>query len=268
MTDTRASAKEREHPDPKILNAIRTRGFGVVPEMLGADTVEAMRTQLMRAINEDLEAWAGREYPDAWMVHNLMVRHEVFAQFLENTALHAYLTPLLGDTCIVYAYTSSSMPPSGANFSHRVHVDSPRVIPGYWTNVGVMVALDDYTSENGATRFLPCSFEREDPPSIEEFLESSEETKPRAGDAVVFNARTWHMGGMNRTSAPRHAITLNVCRSYMRQRFDYPRLVGNETLAHVGETGRRFLGFSVRMPATLDDYYLPEDERLYKAGQG
>jgi ectoine hydroxylase-related dioxygenase (phytanoyl-CoA dioxygenase family) len=160
------------------------------------------------------------------------------------------------------------MPPSGANFSHRVHVDSPRVIPGYWTNVGVMVALDDYTNENGATRFLPYSFEREDPPSLDEFLEKSEETFPQAGDAVVFNARTWHMGGMNRSSDARHAITLNVCRSFMRQRFDYPRLVAEETLAHIGETGCRFLGFNVRMPAALEEYYLPEDQRLYKAGQG
>jgi ectoine hydroxylase-related dioxygenase (phytanoyl-CoA dioxygenase family) len=76
------------------------------------------------------------------------------------------------------------------------------------------------------------------------------------------------MGGANRTDTPRHAITLNVCRSYMRQRFDYPRLVGDETLDYVGEVGRRFLGFNVRMPATIEEYYLPEAERLYKAGQG
>ena len=45
------------------------------------------------------------------------------------------------------------------------------------------------------------------------------------------------MGGMNSTDTARHAITFNVCRSYMRQRFDYPRLVGDETLAHLGEIG-------------------------------
>ena len=73
---------------------------------------------------------------------------------------------------------------------------------------------------------------------------------------------------MNKSSVSRHAITLNVCRSYMRQRFDYPRLVGDETLTHIGETGRRFLGFDVRMPTQLAEYYLPEDQRLYKAGQG
>ena len=142
------------------------------------------------------------------------------------------------------------------------------MIPGYWTNVGVMVALDDYTEENGATRFLPHSFERVDPPSLEEFLGASEQTLLRAGQAVVFNARTWHMGGANRTETPRHAITLNVCRSYMRQRFDYPRVVGDETLEHIGEVGRRFLGFNVRMPANIEEYYLPEEQRLYKAGQG
>jgi ectoine hydroxylase-related dioxygenase (phytanoyl-CoA dioxygenase family) len=254
--------------DPTVLATIRERGFSLVPGVLGEDEVAEMRRELQRAVDDDMSAWHGKDYPDAWMVHNLMVRHPSFARFLENPVLHAYLTPLLGDTCIVYAYTSSSMPPSGANFSHRVHVDSPRVIPGYWTNVGVMVALDDYTEENGATRFLPGSFEREAPPTIEEFLADSELTFPKAGEAVVFNARTWHMGGMNASGRARHAITLNVCRSYMRQRFDYPRLVGEETLAHVGDVGRRFMGFNVRMPATLEEYYLPESERLYKAGQG
>jgi ectoine hydroxylase-related dioxygenase (phytanoyl-CoA dioxygenase family) len=149
-----------------------------------------------------------------------------------------------------------------------VHVDSPRVIAGYWTNVGVMVALDDYSAANGATRYLPESFERVDPPSLEEFMAESEQVLPRAGESVIFNARTWHMGGKNTTDQARHAITMNVCRSYMRQRFDYPRLVGAETLDHVGEVGKRFLGFNVRMPASLDEYYLPEPERLYKAGQG
>jgi ectoine hydroxylase-related dioxygenase (phytanoyl-CoA dioxygenase family) len=268
MNDAPTATGARVQPDDAILAEIRERGFGVAPEVLDPETASLMRRELQRAIDEDLAAWEGANYPDAWMVHNLMVRSPVFARFLENPALHAYLTPLLGETCILYAYTSSSMPASGANFSHRVHVDSPRVVTGYWTNVGVMVALDDYTRENGATRFLAKSFEREDPPLLEEFLERSEGVFPRAGDAVIFNARTWHMGGMNRTTSSRHAITLNVCRSYMRQRFDYPRLVGEETLAHIGETGRRFLGWNVRMPASLDEYYLPEEQRLYKAGQG
>lgn len=83
-----------------------------------------------------------------------------------------------------------------------------------------------------------------------------------------FNARTWHMGGVNQTDRPRHAVTMNVCRSYMRQRFDYPRLVSPEIANQLGEVSRRFLGFNVRMPTSLEEYYLPEESRLYKANQG
>ena len=105
--------------DRATLDRIREKGFAVVPGVLDRDTVGTMKQELQRAIDDDLAAWAGRDYPDAWMVHNLMVRHPVFARFLENPVLHAYLTPLLDDTCIVYAYTSSSMPPSGARSKPR-----------------------------------------------------------------------------------------------------------------------------------------------------
>jgi ectoine hydroxylase-related dioxygenase (phytanoyl-CoA dioxygenase family) len=54
----------------------------------------------------------------------------------------------------------------------------------------------------------------------------------------------------------------------MRQRFDYPRLVPPELVAQLGPAGRRFLGFNVRVPTSLDEYYVPEEKRLYKAGQG
>ena len=249
---------------------VRDQGFAVITEVVDPAIVTTMRGELQRCVDEDLARWnsgdAGRV--DAWMVHNLMLRADCFADFLENPALHSCLTPLLGDTCIVYAYTSSSMPPGASNYSNRIHTDCPRVIPGYVTNVGFICALDDFSEENGGTRFLPRSFERIEPPDEEEFLRDGVLVLPRAGQGVVFNARLWHCGGANGTRRPRHAITLNVCRAYMRQRFDYPRMTPPVLYERLGEVGRRFLGFNVRVPTGLEEYYLPEGQRLYKAGQG
>jgi len=256
------------HPDPAKLREVRQRGFTVVPGILPPADVPHLRQRLEECIHEDMQKWRGRLYTDAWMVHNLMARDLFFARVMENAAMQAYLGDLLGETCIVYAYTSSSMPGEGTNYSHRVHVDCPRVIPGYISNVGFMLALDDFTADNGATYFLSESFHRPDAPSVEEFLRDAERVFPRAGDMVLFNARTWHLGGENRTAQPRHALTLNVCRAYMRQRFDYPRLVPQEIVEQLGEVGRRFLGFNVRMPTSLEEYFVPDDRRLYKANQG
>jgi ectoine hydroxylase-related dioxygenase (phytanoyl-CoA dioxygenase family) len=252
-----------------IVGEILNEGVGLVPGVLPRNEALAARSILQAAIDEDTGKFSGNpHYIDHWMVHNLMVRGEPFLQLLENPVLHAYIAPLLSDTCIVYAYTSSSMPPRGSNFSRRIHTDCPRVIPGYWTNVGVMIALDDFTPDNGATWFLPRSQSQFEAPNEAEFEENAIRLYPKAGDAIFFNARTWHRGGVNETDAPRHCITMNVCRSYMKQRFDYPRLVPENLIAQLGPVGRRFIGMDTRVPTSLDEYYVPPEQRLYKAGQG
>ena len=54
----------------------------------------------------------------------------------------------------------------------------------------------------------------------------------------------------------------------MRQRFDFPRLVPNEIIASLGDDGRRLIGMNVRMPTSLEEFYLPPEQRLYKPDQG
>jgi ectoine hydroxylase-related dioxygenase (phytanoyl-CoA dioxygenase family) len=255
--------------DPELLFALKEDGVVTVPGVLSREEAQAMRPALQRAIDEDLARWEGSPgYIDQWMVHNLMVRDDAFLHVLENPVLHGYLSEILGDTCIVYAYTSSSMPPRSSNYSRRVHVDCPRVIPGYVTNIGITLALDDFTNENGATEMLSRSQWRTDTVSEEEFERNATRYLLKAGDAIIFNARTWHRGGLNTTDQPRHALTINVCRSYMKQRFDYPRLVPSQLVEKLGPVGRRFLGFDSRVPASLDEYYVPAERRLYKANQG
>jgi ectoine hydroxylase-related dioxygenase (phytanoyl-CoA dioxygenase family) len=218
--------------------------------------------------NQQRRAVTERTAVDDFMVHNPMVSDHRFLHLLENRSIVDALDEFLGDTSILYAYTSSSMPANGTNYSRRIHVDSPRVIPGYMTNLGVIVALDDFTEDNGATYYLPGSFERTDVPTEAEFFDNAKRVFPKRGDLVVFNARTFHSGGQNTTDAARHAVTLNACRSFMRQRFDYPRLVDQTLINELTPTLRRILGFNVRVPASMEEYYLPEEQRLYKANQG
>jgi ectoine hydroxylase-related dioxygenase (phytanoyl-CoA dioxygenase family) len=256
-------------PDEARVREVQERGFTLVEGVLESWEIPPLKDLLETCIDEDLQRWGGKsDFRDGWMVQNLMMRGLPFALLLENEAIQAYFSALLGDTCIIYAYTSSSMPPGGSNFSHRIHVDCPRVIPDYITNATCLIALDDYTPENGATYFLPGSQHRLDKPSEEEFLARAERGYPRAGDAVFFNCRTYHMGGQNKTNLARHAIGMQAVRSYMRQRFDFPRMVPAEVLEYLGDVGRRFLGFNVRMPTSMEEYYVPEEKRLYKANQG
>lgn len=251
-----------------IYGEILERGFAVVGPMVDKPTVANLRSKLEASIAADITKWSDNAwYKDHWMVHNLLVRDEAFLKLLENQVMHDYLSRLLSPSCILYAYTSSSLPAHGSNFSRRIHVDSQAEVLGYITNVGVLLALDDFTDNNGATYYLPGSHKSLEVPTEEEFFARAVRVHPKAGEAVIFNARTFHYGGTNATDQARHAVTLNVCRHWMKQRFDYPRMLNEEQISLLGPTGRRFVGLDSRIPIGLDEYYVAPEERLFKSGQ-
>lgn len=249
-----------------LLQQLEEDGLTVVPKVLPMEQVEALRSELEAAMSED-ERLRPNVF-DSGMVHNCMLRGPKMAELLDQPVMHAYLGAFFAPTCILYAYQSSSLRPSKGNFGSRVHVDSPRFIPGYSTNVGVIFALDPFNSDTGGTFYLKGSHRSAEIPDDKTFFASASQAMCDPGDMILFHARLVHAAGTNRTGRTRHALTLNVCRSFMRQRFDFPRLVPESLIRGLGVEGRRFLGMNVRMPTSLEEFYLPEAQRLYKPNQG
>ena len=131
-----------------------------------------------------------------------------------------------------------------------------------------MLALDDITLENGATYFLPGSHKSEGPPTDEEFFANAVQITRKAGDAVFFSTRCYHAGAPNHTDKIRYAIGLQACRPWMKQRFDYPRLLSPELAASLSDRARGFLGFNSRVPVDENEFYVSPEERTYKANLG
>jgi ectoine hydroxylase-related dioxygenase (phytanoyl-CoA dioxygenase family) len=243
---------------------IEVDGYVILPDILEPSFVARAKRELAQAITADSGRYGPRSERDYGMVMLCALHGGSFLDLLENDRLLAPFNAVLGEECIVYAYTSSSMPPGGVNYSGRVHVDSPRLIPGYVTNMGVTILLDDFTEINGATWFLPGSHTRSDAPTEEEFYQQARRVIAPAGSAFFFNARLWHAGGSNATSSWRHALTINMCRSYMKQRIDIPRAMAGMQVDVVSDKVKQKLGFFAQPPASLEEYYLPPEQRSYR----
>lgn len=249
----------------KHIRAFSEDGFCIVDQALNKTTVRSLRMELDRAMKEDL-ASDGEKF-DAGMVHNLMLRGTALLNLIDDPVINDVVSPLLTKTFIIYAYQSSSLQPGNENYGSRIHVDSPRFIPGYCTNVGLIFALDDFTELNGATYVLKGSHLHENVDQTR-FEEQAVRATCNAGDLIVFHGRTWHRAGQNLSSRTRHSVTMNLCRSYMRQRFDFPRLLPKATINNMGTQGKQLIGMNVRMPTSLEEFYLPAEQRLYKPNQG
>ena len=154
-------------------------GFTLVPGAISAVEVNALVSELERAIREDVEDLKRRghanpeSHVDYYMVHNAMLRGRSLVRLLEHSLMHEFFNHYLGDTCVLYSYQTSSLPAQGTNYTNRVHVDCPRMIPNYLTNLGALFALDDFSDENGATYFLPGSHKSDRQPTEDEFRENA-----------------------------------------------------------------------------------------------
>ena len=244
--------------------AIAGDGYLVVPDVLPQAFVERARRELRAAIESDSGRYGPQSARDYAMVMLCSLHGGAFLDLFDIDRLVEPFNAVLGDECIVYAYTSSSMPPNGRNYSVRIHTDCPRIIPGYVTNVGATILLDDFTEENGATWFLPGSQWIAKPPSEDEFYGRAKRLVAPAGSVLFFNARIWHAGGDNHTDRWRHALTINMCRPYMKQRIDIPRAMKDMDLSNVSDRVKQKLGFFSQPPASLDEYYLPPEQRSFR----
>ena len=243
-----------------------TEGYLVVEKFEHPSFCEKIRKELRTAIEAERNL-----YPNAFdsgMVHNCFMHGASMRIHLESKKLRSITDTLLCKNAIIYAYQASSLPPESSNYGSRIHVDCPRFIPGYRTNLGYILALQDFTAENGATWVLPSSHLSPQIPDESVFNIGSIQLKCKKGDAIFFDARLVHKAGSNHTKGWRHAITINFCRPFMRSRFDFPKLIKDSPwLTDLNTSARKFLGFDVRMPSTIDEFYRPPHERLYLPNQ-
>ena len=113
--------------------------------------------------------------------------------------------------------------------------------------VSAVWAIDDFTSENGATEVVPGSH-----------LFGSEpiaDTDPRirpiemsAGSVVVFLGTTLHRGGANRSDGVRLGITPQYCQPWMRQIENMALAVPPDVVATLPERVQELLGYSILPP--------------------
>lgn len=110
-----------------------------------------------------------------------------------------------------------------------------------------LIALDDFTEANGATRIVPGSHNWSVP--VDPKREVTYAEMP-AGSLLVFNGSLWHAGGGNRTSDQRRrSINLNYTLSWLRQQENQYIGIPRETWLALPEKLQRLLGSRSTPPA-------------------
>jgi len=195
-----------------------------------------------------------------------------FFRLLENAAVLAVVDAMVSATAILHLQNGFVLPSSPASeqktvFQNSYHRDFPRVLNGFVASVNVLFAIDPFTKESGATWVVPNSHQRDAPLSPGD-MESSLPVECPAGSMIVFDSTLWHAAGPNTSGRDRLAINHQFTRSWIKPQIDYVRALGDAVVEAQRPRTQQLLGWYTRVVTSLDEYYRPRDERLYRPGQG
>jgi ectoine hydroxylase-related dioxygenase (phytanoyl-CoA dioxygenase family) len=130
--------------------------------------------------------------------------------------------------------------------AQALHVDFQREAEGY-PMVGFILMVDEFRTDNGATRFVPGShhwsngqgdlMKNADPDHEQQRLACGP-----PGSIVIYNGSTWHGHSANKTSIPRRSIQGAYIRRDAESSINLPARMTRETLARIDPLAKYIIG--------------------------
>jgi len=207
-------------------------------------------------------------------VLRLMMRWDpFFLRFLELPAVLSIVDATVSPTGILHLQNGFILPSFPLSekpqvFQNSYHQDFPRVLNGYLASINVFFAIDEFTRENGATWVVPKSQQTPERPSQNTIDATAVPVECPAGSMIVFDSTLWHAAGANASGRDRLAINHQFTRSWIKQQIDYVRALGNAGVEAQPPRTQQLLGWYTRVVTSLDEFYQPAEQRLYRRGQG
>lgn len=246
-----------------VIQHIHNNGGVIIANFLSSDQVRRFNRELQPAIDK-IEAGSKHESQRIKDFHgkqtkrvtNLVTHSETFRhEILDDDLAHEILEGIFVPESGTYWMTTAQVIEIGpGNAPQRLHRDLGNMPPYYDMGpagpeglINFLVALSDFTDENGATRMIPQSHKW----SNFHDLGSPEMSIPvemKAGDAFVFSAKVVHGGGGNRTDTYRRGMAFAFQPGFLTPEEAYPFMVDLNLAKTLSRRAQQMLGFRSQYP--------------------
>lgn len=203
-------------------------GFAIVPEVLPRDRVARVRSRLAEVAAferaHDIDHHPGWEDgPENQRVFGLLNKGAEFVELVDHPVAMAMIGHLLDPSFLLSSLTANITGPDG--YPMALHYDQdyvPQPWPPFPMVANLIWMLDDFTEDNGATRFVPGSHLEDHAGWTEERIaERAGQTIAAcgaAGSLVCLDGRVLHQTGGNSTGGERrHGVIAYYCQPWIRQ---------------------------------------------------
>jgi hypothetical protein len=247
---------------------IERDGWVAIPNVLNKDLLNQLQDSIDSSYSICREIQVKNKLPlTDGTIHHLLGQNNIYLEIFKDEIVLDYIDCFFSSKSIVNSYGGVINLPSKNSYVHAVHRDI-RSFSEENVMLNMLVMIDDFTLENGATWFLTGSHKNPIKPTDESFFENADRSIGSAGTVVFFNSNLWHAAGTNNSENVRRALTLNFTKPFMKQQFDYPCALGYEFCENLSDRLKQLVGYFARVPSTLDEWYQLPEKRFYRPDQG
>lgn len=253
----------------QIDERMRTRGWVRFEGVLDAGRVAALaeETEALYAARRVVQVQNGVAANMEGTAHHAVGFGKGLDHLVNTMPLLDQIERYFDGKTILLNFGATLHPPGATAYTHKPHRDVRTWSNGFRLSLNMLIMLDDFTVENGATRLLEGSHLVEAMPAADRFAQDAISLTGRAGDIVLFDSLAVHSAAANRSTSLRRGLTLCFGRPFMKPQMDWPRFLPEATHDELTPTGRQLLGFHARVPSSVEDYYRPPEDWAFKADQ-
>jgi ectoine hydroxylase-related dioxygenase (phytanoyl-CoA dioxygenase family) len=230
-----------------VASRLLADGYVVVTGMMDRAGIDAARADLDRVLGSTPTGRNSFEGFTTQRVYALFAKTRTFDEAATHPLLLAVLDEVLRHYQLSAPVGIRIGPGEKAQVLHRDDSIYPVPEPHPPLVVNTMWPLDPFTTENGATRFIPGSHAW--PPGRVPASDDLVETAVLSpGSAMFYLGSLWHGGGANQTAAPRLGVILEYVVGWLRQQENHCLAVPRKIASELSPRLQELLGYNIYPP--------------------
>jgi len=202
------------------------QGFFVLENVLSESEASFIKKRVLALAQDELDKNNAHFYDDnlaAQRVWNLLNKDEIFRELIQRPAILESMNWIFDRDTPHQKYYLSSLQ---AHILHpgaetmKLHIDTPlpEPLPDWIVKANTIWVLDDFTSSNGATEFLPGSHKfKHKPKEADQSRDDLTMSTASVGSILVIHGALWHRAGQNNSTSKRSCLLGSFAASYARE---------------------------------------------------